>query len=56
MAGGQMFEPKEAVPVAGSASTGIMLNHLKSMQTSVQVPKPTITLTKTTGQIHKAKS
>jgi len=35
MAGGQVFEPKEAVPVAGSASAGIMLNHLESMQTSV---------------------
>lgn len=49
MASGQVFESKEAVPVAGSTSAGIMLNHLKSIQTS-------ITLTKAAGQLHKAKS
>ncbi len=53
MAGGQMFEPKETVPVAGSASAGIMLNHLKSIKTSVKVTKP---ITKTSVQLHKVKS
>lgn len=39
MAGRQVLEPEEAVPVACPPSAGIMLNNLKYPQTSAEFPK-----------------